>query len=103
MNKPDLRLEPGERETPDLSPARADAPRAPAHYLRTAVAEIDAVFGPGYAAQNPQLVASLVQASAIDAAVAAGEAAHAEALDAAYKISREMGETILKLKPRLFG
>ena len=76
---------------------------APNRHLADAVAEIDAVFGEGYARAHPELVASLVQASAIDAAVAAGQVAHAEALDAAHRISREMGETILKLKPRLFG
>ncbi|MFK7943499.1 MAG: hypothetical protein AB8B85_11380 [Paracoccaceae bacterium] len=84
----------------DLAYAPVEAPR---RHLADAVAEIDVLFGEGYARAHPELVASLVQASSIDAAVAAGQQAHAEALDAAYKISREMGETILKLKPRLFG
>ena len=83
------------------------APNTPqsrtAAYLDEAVAAIDAQFGEGFARQNPDLVASLVQTAAIDAAVATGRGAHDEALTLAQKISRETCETILKLKPRLFG
>ena len=77
--------------------------QAPVRHLHDAVAEIDAVFGDGYARAHPELVAALVQASAIDAAVAAGKGAHAEAMALASRISRETNETLLKLKPRLFG
>jgi hypothetical protein len=74
-----------------------------AAYLSEAVAAIDAQFGEGFARDHPDLVASLVQTQAIDAAVATGRGAHEEALTLAEKISRETCETILKLKPRLFG
>ncbi len=84
-------------------PARRNATCHVGHFLREVVGEIDAVFGEGFARSNPKLVASMVQASAIDAAVSAGQQAHSEALAAADRISREMGETILRLKPRLFG
>lgn len=83
----------------DVSPASKGTP---SRHQRGAVEE-DAYFGAGYAQEHPELVASLVQAFAIDAAVAAGQQAHAEALVAADRISREMGETILNLEPRLFG
>lgn len=77
-------------------PARLDdtklrAPDAAVHYFREAVAAIDDAFGEGYARDHPELVASLVQASAIDAAINAGRLA-----------SRETNETLLRLKPRLF-
>ena len=75
-----------------LDGTKSDAPNAAAHYFREAVAAIDAEFGEGYAAANPTLVGALVQASAIEAAVNAGRIA-----------SRETCETLLKLKPRLFG
>ncbi|MGB0498897.1 MAG: hypothetical protein ACPGID_11205 [Rubricella sp.] len=69
----------------------AAAARA-ALYLGAARRAVDQAFGEGYAAQNPELVAALIQASAIEHAVAAGKVA-----------SRETNETLLKLKPRLFG
>lgn len=74
-----------------------------ARYLADAVQAIDAQFGEGFARDHPELVASLVQTQAIDAAVATGRGAHEEALTLAEKISRDTCETILKLKPRLFG
>ncbi|MET4103107.1 hypothetical protein ABIE58_002544 [Roseovarius sp. MBR-78] len=72
-------------------------------HLRDAIRAIDEAFGPGYARDNPALVASLVQSATIEAAVAKGYGAHQEALAAAREISAEMGATILKLKPRIFG
>jgi hypothetical protein len=75
----------------------------PARHLADAVQAIDAQFGEGYARDHPDLVASLVQSATIEAAVATGYGAHQEALAAAHRISAEMGETILKLKPRIFG
>jgi len=74
----------------DLAKDRAAANAA--SHMRAAVAEIDAVFGEGYAARNPALVAAFLQTAAIEHAVQAGRAA-----------SRETNETLLKLKPRLFG
>lgn len=82
---------------------RARAPEAAAHWLRGAVAAIDAEFGPGYAAANPALVAAMVQACALDAAVRAGQEAHAETLETVRALSRETNHTLLKLKPKLFG
>ena len=75
-----------------LDETKARAPAAAAHYFRAAVAAIDAEFGEGYARAHPELVAAMVQAAAIDAAVNAGRIA-----------SRETNETLLRLKPRLFG
>ncbi|MEQ9261425.1 MAG: hypothetical protein RIG84_20245 [Roseovarius sp.] len=83
----------------DASDPRSSAAR----YLAEAVEAIDTQFGEGFARQHPELVASLVQSCAIDSAVATGRGAHEEALTLAEKISRETCETILKLKPRLFG
>ncbi|MET4129115.1 hypothetical protein [Roseovarius sp. MBR-6] len=74
-----------------------------ARHLSEAIAAIDAAFGPGYARDHPALVAALVQSATIEAAVAKGYGAHQEALAAAREISAEMGATILKLKPRIFG
>jgi len=91
MNKLDRHTE----AAPDLGAKTA------AH-LDAAVSAIDAAFGEGYAREHPELVASLVQASAIDGAVAAGEKAHGEAMALAIRIAREMNETLLALKPRLF-
>ncbi|MEM7188011.1 MAG: hypothetical protein AAF439_00235 [Pseudomonadota bacterium] len=71
--------------------------------LTRAIAEIDAAFGDGYARAHPELVASYLQAESIQAAIAAGKAAHAEAMALASRISRETNETLLQLKPRLFG
>lgn len=79
-----------DRPMPDAT--RADAPGAVAHYVAAARDAIDAAFGDGHAAANPELVAAFVQACAIEAAVNAGRIA-----------SRETNETLLKLKPRLFG
>jgi len=82
--------------------ADAAARRARAH-LAAAVAAIDERFGPGHARDNPALVASVVQAAAIESAVIAGQAASAESLSVVQRLARETNETILKLKPRLFG
>jgi len=80
-----------------------DTENRAAHYLGRAVEAIDAQFGEGFARDHPELVASLVQSQTIDAAVATGRDAHDDALGLAQRISRETCETILKLKPRLFG
>lgn len=74
-----------------------------ATHLARAVEAIDAQFGEGFARQHPELVASLVQSATIESAVATGYVAHRQALDLAEKIGAETCETILKLKPRLFG
>ena len=60
--------------------------------LDRAVEAIDRRFGQGHAAAHPDLIAAYLQASAIESAVNAGRIA-----------SRETNETLLKLKPRLFG
>lgn len=83
-------------------PSDTPAARAEAH-LRAAVAAIDAVFGEGHARDNPALVAHVVQAAAIESAVLSGETTGARAMETARQVSRETNETILKLKPRLFG
>lgn len=80
-----------------------DTRTTPAKHLADATYAIDAQFGEGYARDHPELVASLVQSATISDAVATGYGAHQEALAAAREISREMGDTILKLKPRIFG
>jgi hypothetical protein len=80
------------RHAPPPDPARAPAPAAVAGYLEAARDAIDAAFGPGHAARHPELVAAFLQACAIETAVTAGRIA-----------SRETNETLLKLKPRLFG
>jgi hypothetical protein len=75
-----------------LDATKTQAPAAVASYLAEARAAIDATFGEGHAARHPELVAAFLQACAIEAAVNAGRIA-----------SRETNETLLKLKPRLFG
>jgi hypothetical protein len=72
--------------------AISQSPAAVARYLTAAREAIDAAFGEGHAARHPELVAAFVQACAIETAVAAGRVA-----------SRETNETLLKLKPRIFG
>ena len=71
--------------------ARAAAKRA-ADHLKAAVAAVEEALGPGAAARHPEIVAAVVQASALEHAVAAGA-----------KASRETNRTLLQLKPRLFG
>lgn len=84
-----------------------DPPAPPAAHttasLAAARAQIDALFGPGYAAENPTLVAAFLQAAAIEYAVTAGQAATAQTLDTLTNLSRQTNETLLKLKPRIFG
>lgn len=79
------------------------AARIVAAYLEEARHAIDATFGEGHAARHPELVAAFLQAAAIESAIASGREATAEALHLAGRISRETNETILKLKPRIFG
>ncbi|SLN10745.1 hypothetical protein PSA7680_00068 [Pseudoruegeria aquimaris] len=86
----------------DLTPSRPSAPQV-ADRLAAVIAAVDAHFGEGYARENPALVASLVQSASIDAAVAAGEKAHGEAMGLAREVTRDVCETLLKLKPRFFG
>jgi len=82
---------------------QGQAPETAARYLRAAVAAIDETFGEGYARDHPELVASFLQASAIESAVETGRGTSDRALDLIRHLSRETNETILKLKPRLFG
>ena len=84
-----------------MSPPEPES--AAARHLAQAVRAIDAQFGAGYARDHPDLVAALVNSATMEAAVATGYSAHQEALDTARQISAEIGETILKLKPRIFG
>lgn len=72
-------------------------------FLNTAADAVDDRFGAGYARDNPELLASLIQASAITHAVHAGQSAHGEAMGLAQRITAQVCETMLKLKPRLFG
>ncbi|PVA09214.1 hypothetical protein DC366_15025 [Pelagivirga sediminicola] len=76
---------------------------AAARHLRAAIAAIEAEFGPDYAAQNPHLVAALVQSATIEAAVATGYGAHQEALGLAQGLTSQICETLLRLKPKFFG
>ena len=76
---------------------------APARHLAEAVRAIDAQFGDGHAAKNPELVASLVQSATIHAAVAKGYGAHQEAIGAAHSLTSQICETLLRLKPKFFG
>ncbi|MCC6008713.1 MAG: hypothetical protein JJU40_13690 [Rhodobacteraceae bacterium] len=71
---------------------KRDAPQAVSHYLAEAHRALDAEFGDGHAARHPELVAAFLQACAIESAV-----------NAARIASRETNETLLRLKPRLFG
>ena len=79
------------------------APPPVSTHLSAAVEAIDAQFGDGYAAKHPELVASLVQAGAIHSATTAALGAHEEALAALHSVSAATNETLLKLKPKLFG
>lgn len=76
---------------------------AAARHLGDAINAIDAQFGEGYAAQHPELVASLVQSATIEAAVAKGYGAHQEALGLAQSLTAQICETLLRLKPKFFG
>jgi len=72
-------------------------------HLRAARDAIDDAFGPGHAAANPALVAAFLQGCAIEDAAHMARRLHRETLEFAGRISRETNETILTLKPRLFG
>ncbi|WP_306153286.1 hypothetical protein [Roseovarius sp. MMSF_3281] len=72
-------------------------------HLAQAVEAIDAQFGEGFARQNPELVASLVQSATIEAAVATGYTAHRQALGLAEKLGGDLCETLRGLKPKFFG
>ena len=87
--------DPFSKSAPDISRT--------AQRLSSAVTAIDAQFGQGYARDHPDLVASLVQSATIDAAVATGMEAHAQALQLASDLGQQGCETLLKLKPRIFG
>ncbi|SEK97283.1 hypothetical protein SAMN05421666_2938 [Roseovarius nanhaiticus] len=76
---------------------------AAARHLAQAIAAIDAQLGEGYAAKHPELVASLVQSSTIEAAVSKGYGAHQEALGVAQSLTAQICETLLRLKPKFFG
>ena len=73
-----------------------------AGHFESAVAALDRTFGEGYARDNPALVASLVQASAIEHGLETLRGLHAETLETVQRVTRETNETILRLKPRLF-
>lgn len=66
--------------------------RRVADYLAEAHRSIDAEFGAGHAVRHPELVAAFLQACTLEHAIATGRVA-----------SRETNETLLRLKPRLFG
>jgi hypothetical protein len=76
---------------------------AVAAYLLEAREAIDGAFGEGHAARHPELVAAFLQAAAIESLVAAGRETSDQALHVATRIARETNETLLKLKPRIFG
>ncbi len=82
---------------------QAGAAAAVHRYLRAAVECIDASFGEGYAREHPELVATMVQCMTAEAGVATGREAHEQVLALVQRVSRETNETILKMKPRLFG
>jgi uncharacterized protein involved in propanediol utilization len=84
-------------------PADPSPPALVARYLLEARHAIDAVFGEGHAARHPELVAAFLQAAAIESAAAAGRAATDDVLHTVSRLSKETNETILRLKPRLFG
>lgn len=87
----------------DLAESRRQGAEAAAAHLAAAVDAVEAAMGEGAAARHPELVASLVQAAAIESAVSTGRLCHREALEVVQRLSRETNETILRLKPRLFG
>jgi hypothetical protein len=80
----------------------APADRVAGH-LWAARREIDAVFEDGHSARNPELVAAFLNAAAIGSAVSAGRETSRNARQLAARVSRETNETLLKLKPRIFG
>ncbi len=90
------------RWTEDAS-KQAEAAEAAERYLRAAVERIDLVLGQGYAREHPELIASMIQSMTIEAAIATGREAHEQVLATVQRVSRETNETILKMKPRLFG
>lgn len=75
-----------------MTDTRSIATARAALHLTDAIAAIDDALGEGYAAAHPEIMAAMVQASAIEHAV-----------ETARIASRETNETLLKLKPRLFG
>ena len=80
-----------------------DAPSAVVgENLRAAVAEIDSVFGAGYAADHPELVAAMIQAASLEAIVDAGRVASQGGEATARDCVRELSQTLLQLKPRIF-
>ena len=82
---------------------QADAAAAAARYLGLAVERIDALFGQGYAREHPELVASMIQWRTVETAVRTVREAHEQVLAAVQRLSHATNETILKMKPRLFG
>lgn len=99
MQDSHARLAPG-TEAPDS--AEAQARTAAAGHLAAAVAAVENELGPGQAAANPALVASLVQAAAIHTAIGVAREIHTQTLETVARVSRDTNETILRLKPRLF-
>lgn len=87
----------------DMTEPESPPAETVAGYLREGAAAIDAVFGAGHAAANPALLAQFVQACAIQSAVEAGRSATDRSLSTVARLAGETNDTILKLKPRLFG
>jgi hypothetical protein len=82
---------------------RDTASAAARDYLNHAADAIDDRFGEGFAEKTPELVAALVQASAIESAVLAGRTTSDDIIEAGRVATRDVCETMLKLKPRLLG
>ncbi len=78
-----------------------------AHFLKRAVAAIDAEFGEGYAAANPALVGSFLQSASIESAILSADAALETTLGTvlphADKSIERVCASLEYLKPRLFG
>lgn len=78
------------------------AGRSAAH-LNAAAEAIDAKFGAGYAAANPNLVAAFMLSATAEAAILSGEAT-VDRLDGRIERSTERMCTAMEnLRPRLFG
>lgn len=77
------------------------------HFLKRAVAALDAEFGEGYAAANPALVGSFLQSASIESAVLSADTALESTLGTvlphADKSIERVCASLEYLKPRLFG
>lgn len=80
-----------EEVTAAWSKIMEDGAASARYHMRTAKDEIDALFGDGYAAEHPELIAAFMATAVADANQASLNVAAQKIRDGLYAISIELG------------